>query len=410
MSTAHPDATSGTLRIGTLQSDEGDDPAELLAAKFNRHTFWCGQSGSGKTYALGVVLEQLLIETALPMLVFDPNADFVRLAELRTAAPDAPGRAAERDALAARDIRILRPAPWGGVPETSAAATGVPETGVPETGVPETSAAATTPTPLRARFVELSTRSKAAVLGIDPLRDRLEYNALLRLEGELSSSDAYEIAARLQDSENAAARDLALRIENLQIMDWEVWAGDDVAVTDLLVAPERPDATVLDIGGFAHPDEYLVVALSVLEHVWRRREERRPLLIVIDEAHNLCAPEQDSPLGAAVRDRLVQIAAEGRKFGLWLLLSTQRPSRVHPSILSQCDNLALMKMSSPFDLDELAKVFGYAPRELLERAPLFRQGEALFAGGFAGSPSVVRMGERLTPEGGVDVPIPLRRG
>jgi hypothetical protein len=247
------------------------------------------------------------------------------------------------------------------------------------------------------------------VLGIDPLRDRLEYNALLRLEGELSSSDAYEIAAHLQDSENPAARDLALRIENLQIMDWEVWAGEDEAVTDLLAAPERPDATVLDIGGFAHPDEYLVVALAVLEHVWRRREERRPLLIVIDEAHNLCAPEQDSPLGAAVRDRLVQIAAEGRKFGLWLLLSTQRPSRVHPSILSQCDNLALMKMSSPVDLDELAKVFGYAPPELLERAPLFRQGEALFAGGFSASPSVVRMGERLTPEGGVDVPIPVRR-
>ncbi|WP_291045231.1 ATP-binding protein [Herbiconiux sp.] len=414
MSTAHPDATRGSLRIGTLQSGEGTDPAELLAAKFNRHTFWCGQSGSGKTYALGVVLEQLLIETELPMLVFDPNADFVRLAELRTAAPDTPGRDAERGALAARDIRILRPTPWDGAPAISAPATSTPATGTPATSTPTASThAAGTPapstTPLRARFVELSTRSKAAVLGIDPLRDRLEYNALLRLEGELSSSDAYEIAAHLQDSENPAARDLALRIENLQIMDWEVWAGEDEAVTDLLAAPERPDATVLDIGGFAHPDEYLVVALAVLEHVWQRREERRPLLIVIDEAHNLCAPEQDSPLGAAVRDRLVQIAAEGRKFGLWLLLSTQRPSRVHPSILSQCDNLALMKMSSPVDLDELAKVFGYAPPELLERAPLFRQGEALFAGGFAGSPSVVRMGERLTPEGGVDVPIPVRR-
>jgi DNA helicase HerA-like ATPase len=404
MSTAHPDATRGSLRIGTVESGEGTDPAELLAGKFNRHTFWCGQSGSGKTYALGVVLEQLLIETELPMLVFDPNADFVRLAELRTAAPDAPGRDAERGALAARDIRILRPTPWDGAPATSTRAAGTPAAGTP---APSTSATSTAP--LRARFIELSTRSKAAVLGIDPLRDRLEYNALLRLEGELSSSDAYEIAAHLQDSENPAARDLALRIENLQIMDWEVWAGEDVAVTDLLAAPERPDATVLDIGGFAHPDEYLVVALAVLEHVWQRREERRPLLIVIDEAHNLCAPEQDSPLGAAVRDRLVQIAAEGRKFGLWLLLSTQRPSRVHPSILSQCDNLALMKMSSPVDLDELAKVFGYAPAELLTRAPLFRQGEALFAGGFSASPSVVRMGERLTPEGGVDVPIPVRR-
>ena len=39
------------------------------------------------------------------------------------------------------------------------------------------------------------------------------------------------------------------------------------------------------------------------------------------------------------------------------MLSTQRPSKIHPSIISQCDNLALMKMSSQGDLDELAKVF-----------------------------------------------------
>ena len=50
----------------------------------------------------------------------------------------------------------------------------------------------------------------------------------------------------------------------------------------------------------------------------------------------------------------MQIAAEGRKYGLWLLLSTQRPSKVHINALSQCDNLALMRMSSPKDLAELA--------------------------------------------------------
>ena len=36
------------------------------------------------------------------------------------------------------------------------------------------------------------------------------------------------------------------------------------------------------------------------------------------------------PGPGAVTDRLIQIAAEGRKFGLWLLLSTQRPSKIHP--------------------------------------------------------------------------------
>ena len=50
----------------------------LVPKRLNRHTFWCGQSGSGKTYALGVLLERILLTTRLPMVVFDPNSDFVR--------------------------------------------------------------------------------------------------------------------------------------------------------------------------------------------------------------------------------------------------------------------------------------------------------------------------------------------
>lgn len=70
-----------TLPIGTVV-DSGDI-AELNAQRFNRHTFWCGQSGLGKTYALGVVLEQILAHTSLPLVILDPNADFVRLGEVR---------------------------------------------------------------------------------------------------------------------------------------------------------------------------------------------------------------------------------------------------------------------------------------------------------------------------------------
>ena len=108
------------------------------------------------------------------------------------------------------------------------------------------------------------------------------------------------------------------------------------------------------------------------------------------------------------RERLIQIAAEGRKYGLWLLLSTQRPSKVHPGIISQCDNLALMKMTSPVDLDHLATIFGFVPAAMLSRASRFRQGEALFAGGFVPAPTIVRMGARLTHEGGADVSVPGR--
>ncbi|WP_230379423.1 hypothetical protein [Microbacterium sp. ZXX196] len=47
---------------------------------------------------------------------------------------------------------------------------------------------------------------------------------------------------------------------------------------------------VPDLGGFDHPAEPQVAALAVLERLWARRAERKPILIVIDEAHNLCPP------------------------------------------------------------------------------------------------------------------------
>jgi uncharacterized protein len=361
---------SGGLPIGSYLASQ-DIPARLLPARFNRHTFWCGQSGSGKTYALGVVLEQLLLRTGLPMVIFDPNADFVRLREPdeRAGDPEA-GRA-----LAERDIRILRPS-------------------------------SPNPDSLRVRFVDMPLRAKAAVLRLHPLADAGEYNELAHIQETVGTLEQSAVLPELRQRGTQTASDLAARIENLRITDWSVWAGRYDAVTDILET--RPDATVLDLGGFEYPDEPLVVAMAVLDDLWAKREQRRPILLVIDEAHNLCSPEETSPLHVAVRERLIQIAAEGRKFGLWLLLSTQRPSRVHPSIISQCDNLALLKMTSPVDLDGLATLFGFVPPAMLSRAARFRQGEALFAGGFVPAPTMVTMGPRLTREGGADVSVPMR--
>ncbi|GAA1000736.1 ATP-binding protein [Subtercola frigoramans] len=362
------ESAKATLAVGTLASYPGVD-ARLLPHRFNRHTFWCGQSGSGKTFALGVLIEQLLSHTDLPVVIFDPNSDFVKLDRVRPGASEE-----EAELLRSREIRILRPDGDG--------------------------------EHLRARFTALPFPVKAALLRLDPLLDRDEYNTMLHLEGAFQNEDTVALMRRLLGSENPGEHALALRIDNLNVLAWSVWAREEVAATEVIV--DRPNATVLDLGGFEFAEEPLIAALSVLDDLWARREERRPILIVIDEAHNLCSPDLTSPLQVAIREQIMQIAAEGRKFGLWLLLSTQRPSKVHPSIISQCDNLALMKMSSPHDLEELGTIFGFAPAALVSQSPNFRQGEALFAGGFAPGPVIVQVRDRLTVEGGVDVPVPLR--
>jgi DNA helicase HerA-like ATPase len=66
------------------------------------------------------------------------------------------------------------------------------------------------------------------------------------------------------------------------------------------------------------------------------------MLIVIDEAHNVCPAEPPNPLLAMAAADAIRIAAEGRKFGLYLLASTQRPQKIAENVLSQADNLVLM--------------------------------------------------------------------
>lgn len=377
-----------TLDIGTLRVGDGHGRAALLATGFDRHTFLCGQSGSGKTYGLGVILERLLLETELRMVIVDPNSDFVRLAEARTWSAAERGFRGELDAAsydalrerylaATAQVRVLRPARHGTRPAD----------------------------PLRVRFSDLNPAVQGMVLQLDPLADREEFNTVRAIAarfGDRPYSLADLRAAATADL-SADARQVALRIANLGVAEWDVWAeADEPALASLAAGDWR--ALVLDVGGFAHPDEGSLVAMGALNYLWRRREERSPVLVVIDEAHNVCPQQPADRIQAAATELAVQIAGEGRKFGLYLLLSTQRPQKLHANVLSQCDNLVLMRMNSAADLEHLAAVFSFVPPSMLATASYFAQGEALAAGKIVPSPLLARFGGRISPEGGGDIP------
>lgn len=361
------DAVGADLVVGTWLVGDASTPGRLRSQGFGRHTFLCGQSGSGKTYALGVLLEQLVLGTGLRMVVLDPNSDFVHLDRTRPGVPaDLAGR------LHAAGVRVL---------------------GADGSGRE----------PLRLRYTALPRPAQAALLRLDPLADRDEYNVFVRAAVDQPPGEVGAFVRQLGEG-SPPEQALARRIENLGLDRWQVWAGGDASLAEVVAGDGR--VTVADLSGFHDSTEPLAAALGLVEDLWAHRGDRTPTLLVLDEAHNLCPAEPHGTVQTALVDRLVDIAAEGRKYGLWLLLSTQRPSKIHPQVLSQCDNLALMRMNSPTDVEALASVFGFAPPDMLARAPSFVQGEALFAGVFAPVPSFVRMGERLTPEGGSDVRVP----
>jgi DNA helicase HerA-like ATPase len=364
------------LALGAVQRTPAV-PAYLHAKGFGRHTFLCGQSGSGKTYTLGAVLEQLLLETDITIVVADPNSDYVNLQTLRTqdetGLDDAAYRSLrERFAPIAERIHVF------GDEHSS--------------------------NRLRVKFGRLSTEQQTMVLGIDPIADPEIYNAFVRIVQQMGSED-YGIEDVISATRSSFAHDqrrLGLRIENLGVDQLSIWAGADEPMSDAL----PPDArmAVLDLGSLPSQRESSIAAAAVLGSLWDNRHARTPTIIVIDEAHNICPQNPSGPSQELATEHVVRIAGEGRKFGLYLLLATQRPEKVHQNVVSQCDNLILMKMNSAADIAQLRETFSYAPSELVEQASGFGLGEGLVAGKIAPDPLLFKTGRRYSVEGGSDVP------
>ena len=177
-----------------------------------------------------------------------------------------------------------------------------------------------------------------------------------------------------------------MRTRNLGIDRWQIWSGNDPGSLEELVQPDGPRCVVADLGSLETRGEQAVAAEALLASLWRRRAAREPLLIVIDEAHNVCPARPEDPLTPLATEHAVRIAGEGRKFGLVLLVATQRPQKVHENVLSQCDNLVLMRMNSRSDLARAVGDFSFVPSPLLALASEFRQGEAVVAGKLVPSP------------------------
>jgi hypothetical protein len=377
--TAHLASALGStsaLDLGRLQQPT-EVSAQLHANGFGRHTFMCGQSGSGKTYTLGVILERLLLDTDIRIAVIDPNSDYVNLGSVMPEqatgfSGDEYRSLAERYEAVAPRVQV-----FGGEGSEDR---------------------------LQALFGRLPFRQQTMVLGLDPITDAQEYNAFTRIVRGLDT-DEYsldEVMMAIRSTFDDGARRLGLRIENLGIQDQTIWAGANEPIMRRLSDDWR--MMVADTGSLPSPAEASVASAALLTMLWERRRSRQPMIIVIDEAHNVCPQNPQDANQALATETVVKIAGEGRKFGLYLLLSTQRPSKLHQNVISQCDNLLLMKMNSASDLRSLSEIFSYAPTGLVELAAGFGLGEGLAAGRIAPNPLLFKSGSRLTLEGGSDVP------
>ncbi len=102
----------------------------------------------------------------------------------------------------------------------------------------------------------------------------------------------------------------------------------------------------------------------------------RPLLLVLEEAHAYLSKENAGTAAASVR----RIAKEGRKYGVGMMIVSQRPSEIDSTILSQCGTIFAMRLANDTDRGHIASAASDNLKGLFEMLPILRTGEAIIVG------------------------------
>jgi uncharacterized protein len=149
---------------------------------------------------------------------------------------------------------------------------------------------------------------------------------------------------------------------------------------------------IVDLSGI--PNEVAGAASSAIARtlfsvkLWQTREEREsnPVLLVCEEAHRY-VPNRGEAQYEAAQDAIRRLAKEGRKYGIGLMLVSQRPSEVEATVLSQCNSWIVLRITNDSDRNHVQGVLPDSLAGLTKVLSGLRRREAIFVGQAAVLPS-----------------------
>lgn len=183
--------------------------------------------------------------------------------------------------------------------------------------------------------------------------------------------------------------------EQPTLIEWlEEYLGEDqskngeLAILDLSLVPSDVLATVIAVLGR--------LVFESLQRYRRTNEKPLPTVLVLEEAHTFIqrsgGDQEGTPTPVQTcREVFERIAREGRKFGLGLVLSSQRPSELSPTVLAQCNTFLLHRLVNDRDQDLVRKLIPDALGGLLGDLPNLPTRYALLLGWATPLPVLVEM-------------------
>ncbi|MDG6996157.1 MAG: ATP-binding protein [Nitrososphaerota archaeon] len=301
-----------------------EDLVQVDAGNLATHTIIIAPSGSGKSFFLGRLVEEIIIQTRARCLILDPNGDFFKVSQI--------------DETLWKNPQYDRNNRTGKLPTESNCAE------------------------FKEKWSDVTKRVRSARDEGSIAKDEDGVPQSLDVWWPSMTSDFLsEGLDSFSDRAIVAERFASANVWNYYFSKAYQFLAEGI-ITKGLRIPEVGEARleVIDLVSVTSKESRGLVVNSILDAEWTRsREEWRstmktspendrrvPTFIVLDEAHNLIPTETRSKSEKSVLEQFRSIASEGRKYGLFLILVTQRPDKIDPRILSECENKALLRMFS----------------------------------------------------------------
>lgn len=124
---------------------------------------------------------------------------------------------------------------------------------------------------------------------------------------------------------------------------------------------------------------------------WTEKDNRHPIALFCDEAHLYIPSNSTNNIDATANQTFERIAKEGRKYGVGLVVISQRPSEVNRTVLSQCNNFVALRLTNIEDQNVVKRLLPDSLGNFAELLPILDIGEALVVGDSSLLPSRIKI-------------------
>jgi len=248
-------------------------------------------------------------------------------------------------------------------------------------------------------------RDKPRCFSLEEVRNHIEFLQAARLKKGTQNTERVPPGDFAKDFKSILDKLSVLRRDpRIQFMMKE-WTHESPSLEHIIVqlvgqiqgeGGVDQDIRILDISGLpnevAGPLAAMLARLLFQYKVYQTTDERKrdPVVLVCEEAHRY-VPDRGEAEYAAAQTAIRRIAREGRKYGIGLMLVSQRPADVESTVISQCGTWLVLRLTNAADQQHVARFLPDGLSGMTKALPNLAQQEAIFVGEGASMPARIRI-------------------